>query len=82
MNSPNATIILTVFLMSKRFIISFFLGLMTMGPLAASVEAATCDQTFAPRIMRYGYQYDLYDRITNPNSYNQWLSNAWVEIEE
>lgn len=68
--------------MKTRLLISLSLGLLSLGSTIASVEAAVCDQTFAPRVMRYGFGYNLYDEISNPNSFDQWLSNASVEIAE
>ncbi len=69
--------------MNNRIFISIFLSVLSVGSTIASVGAAVvCDQTFPTRVMRYGHQYTLFDRVTNPNSFDQWLSNYSVEYVE
>lgn len=43
-----------------------------------SYAADTCDQTFAPQTLRFGFDYNFWDSYTNLNSYRHGLTKDWT----
>lgn len=66
------------------FLAFIALGTMTSTTLAAKTivfddgKSLTCDQTFAPRTLRYSYYYGFHDDFRNPNTSTTYYINGFT----